>query len=231
MSSSSCTVIVGASQFLEALRERAGAADEVLSFSDRDAPQALEAMLASRPGAVVLERLFAATSRGAALINRIKADPCLAQTEIRIVSHDGSYSRVSPRRTPAVTPAAAAGVRETSAADTTLVPAASLDYHGTRRAPRYRMAEGTSALVDGTSAGLIDLSSIGAQIVSPAVVRPQQSLRVTLSDDAGVVRMNAAVAWVRFEIPNSTPQYRAGIEFNDAKAAAVDAFCKRHQLE
>ena len=43
----------------------------------------------------------------------------------------------------------------------------SLDYRGTRRAPRYRMVEGTEAQVDGASAMVIDLSTVGAQIVSP----------------------------------------------------------------
>ena len=42
---------------------------------------------------VALERLFAATPRGAALINRIKADPALGDTEIRVIAHDSDYSR------------------------------------------------------------------------------------------------------------------------------------------
>lgn len=224
-----CTVVIGASQHLEALRERAGADGEVLTFSDRDALKALEAMTTRRPGVVVLERLFAATSRGAALINRIKADPLLAFAEIRVVSHDGSYSRVSARRAAAVAPAASA-TDEAGPAKAAVAPAASIDYRGTRRASRYRMIDGAGAQVDGAPARLIDLSVIGAQIISPSAVRPQQRVRLTLSDDAGVVRLNAAVAWVKFEIPNSTPWYRAGVEFSDAQAAVVDAFCRRHQL-
>src|SRR5689334_20921391 len=93
-----CTVIIGAKQHLESLKERAGATGEVLTFSDEEALSALEAINAKRPQIITLERLFAPTSRGAALITRVKADPLLASAEIRVVSHDGSYSRVSPRR-------------------------------------------------------------------------------------------------------------------------------------
>jgi hypothetical protein len=92
------------------------------------------------------------------------------------------------------------------------------------------MVAGTEVQVDGASAEIIDLSVIGAQIVSQSTLRPQQRVRITLTDDGGVVRINAAVAWASFEIPKSTPRYRAGIEFTDAQAAAVEAFAKRHQL-
>lgn len=220
----SCTVVIGATKYLEALRERAGTDGEVLSFSDTDALGALEAISSRRPKVVTLERLFAATSRGAALINRIKADPSLASAEIRVVSHDGTYSRVSPRRTP---PPAAAGPAAAKA--TAEVPAAALDYRGTRRAPRFRMTDGTEVQVDGALAKLVDLSVCGAQIICAAALKPQQRLRVTLADDLGVVRLNASVAWASFEIPKGVTRYRAGIEFKDPEAKAVDAFCKRHQ--
>lgn len=92
------------------------------------------------------------------------------------------------------------------------------------------MIEGTGTQVDGTSAEIIDLSVIGAQVMSPSVLRPEQRIRMTLSDDTGVVRLTASVAWVRFEIPKSTPRYRAGVEFVDAQVAVVETFCKRYQL-
>ena len=222
------TVVIGAPQLLDALRRHAGREGEVLTFGDHEALQALELITASRPDVVTLERLFAATSRGAALINRIKEDPALVATEIRIVSHDGTYSRISARRVSPPQPVAEAPIPppETGSPATP----ARIDYHGTRRVPRFKMVEGAEAQVDGASARIVDLSVFGAQIVSPSTLRPQQRVRIILSDDAGVVRVNAVVAWASFEIPKSTPRYRAGIEFTDAQAAAVDAFCKRHQL-
>ena len=224
-----CTVVIGAPELLDALRERAGTGSEVLAFTDRDALKALEAITERRPAVVTLERLFAATSRGAALINRIKADPSLASAEIRVVSYDGSYSRVSPRR---MTPAAAAAGPAATAADTAAVvaPAQPLDYRGTRRSPRYRMIEGTEAQVDGATAAVFDLSRIGAQIVSSVALRPQQQVRMVLSDDEGKIKIKAAVVWASYEIPEPATRYRLGLEFIDADAAAIDGFCKRHQL-
>ena len=232
-----CTIVIGATQHLEALRERAGADGEVLSFSATDALTALEAIATRRPQVVALERLFAATSRGAALINRIKADPALASAEIRVVSHDGAYSRVSPRRaapaaaaTPAAKAKAAPVAAATPVAKAKTAPAApALDYRGTRRAPRFRMNDGTEVQVDGAPATLVDLSVRGAQVVCQGALKPQQRVRITLADDVSVVRFNASVAWASFEIPKGITRYRAGIEFRDAKAKAVDAFCKRHQ--
>jgi len=83
----SCAVVIGAPEHLDALRKRVDGESEVLAFPDREVTKALEAITTRRAGVVVLERLFAATSRGAALINRIKADPDLTFAEIRIVAH------------------------------------------------------------------------------------------------------------------------------------------------
>jgi hypothetical protein len=246
-----CTVIIGALELLDALRESAGDNNEVLSFSDNEPLKALEAINTRQPAVIALERLFAATSRGAALINRIKADPTLTGVEIRVVSVDGTY-RVSARRTPAPpTPSAAPApvalpapsappVRVDDVALETVEvvepsppvdkepPARNLDYRGTRRAPRVRMADGTEAQVDGALVKVVDLSAFGAQILCPIPLKPQQKVRMVLADDLGLVKFSASVAWAFFEIPKGVSQYRAGVEFNDAEPNAVDAFCKRH---
>src|SRR5262245_43429711 len=221
MSDDVCTVVIGAQNRLDELRKHAASRGEVLLFADTDALNALEAITKRRPQVITLERLFAATSRGAALIKRIKADPALAASEIRVMSHDGEYSRVSPRRS-----APAAPVAETPPPGTAPQP---LDWRGTRRAPRYRMAERTEAQVDGAPAKLVDLSRIGAQVVATAALKPNQRVRITLLDEAGVIRFNAAVAWAAFEIPKGVTRYRAGVEFSDANGDAVEAFALRHK--
>ena len=81
----------------------------------------------------------------------------------------------------------------------------------------------------GAVTALVDLSIAGAQVVSPAILRPNQRVRITLGDHTGTLRFNATVAWAAFEMPpKSGPQYRAGLEFVDADVSAVDAFCARH---
>jgi hypothetical protein len=234
--SNACTVVIGAPDLLPSLKERTPAGDdEVLAFSDADALRALEVIAERRPRVVALERVFAATPRGAALINRIRADPALTDAEIRVLSHQGDYSRVLPRtggsggavapRTRATTAASAAPVDTMSAASTTL------DRKGTRRAARYKMAPAVEAIVDGNVVTVVDLSTVGAQVVSVTILRPNQRVRVVLADDAGSMRLNATIAWASFEIPPAIgPRYRAGLEFTDPDATGVGAFCTRHKM-
>jgi hypothetical protein len=230
--SESFVVVIGAPELLDALRRQAGTGVEVATFGDHEALQALEVITTRRPRIIALERLFAVTSRGAALINRIKSDPSLTSTEIRIVSHDGTYSRVSQRRADAKQPVQDR-VAEADAGPTappaTEAQSTGLDYRGTRRTARFRMEDGTELQVDGALAKIVDLSTQGAQVLSQSPLKPQQRVRVTLADDFGVVRFNAAVAWASFEIPKGVSRYRVGLEFKDAEAGAVDAFCRRHQ--
>jgi len=201
--------------------------DEIVAFSDAEANLALEEILRRRPHAVELERHFAATPRGAALINRIKADPTLEQSELRVVSHDGAFARVVPR-VPGATPLTSTPAVAILEADAEVEPA--LDQRGTRRAPRFRIAGEMGVHLDGNAATLVDLSTVGAQVISPTIVKPKQRVRVALTDDHGTMRFNGAITWAFFEIPsNHAPHYRAGVDFVDADSFAVGAFCLRHK--
>jgi hypothetical protein len=202
-------VLIAATDLLPALRQRAGDIDgDVLTFTDAEALPALEAITMRRPAVVTFERMFAVTPRGVAMINRIKADPTLRDSEIRVLAHDSDYQRVVPR--------AAA-------------KAPALDQRGTRRAPRFKMAPNVTAQVAGKTAMLIDLSIVGAQVVSPLVLKPNQQVAVALHKEAA--SFTASVVWTSFEIPpNSGPRYRAGLEFPDADANLVGSFCERYKV-
>jgi hypothetical protein len=203
---------------MPSLIERIGGPDtELLTFSDTEALHALAVITERRPKVVALERLYAATSRGAALINRIKADPTLNSSEIRIIAHNSDYMRISPRK-------AAAPIRA-------VAPPQPLDQRGTRRAPRFKIAPPAHALTDGNAATIVDLSIVGAQVVSAAVLRPGQRVRVELLDDQGVLQFAALVVWASFEsTPDTGPRYRVGLEFSNANAPAVGAYCERHKI-
>ncbi len=226
-----CAVLIGGAEVLPALKERASDFDgELLAFTDADALIALEVITKRRPGVVALEQVFASTPRGTALINRIKADPSLDHAEIRVIAHDSNYSRVLPRGGSSGAGSSSSG-GGTATAASVAAQTPTLDQRGTRRAPRHRIKGKVEILVDGNVATLVDLSIIGAQVVSPTILKPNQRVRMALNDDLGNVRFNAAVAWASFEIPpNSGPRYRAGLAFVDADAPAVDAFCIRHRL-
>jgi archaeosine-15-forming tRNA-guanine transglycosylase len=215
-------VLIAAPALMPALTERAAAeGSELLTFSDSDALRALDVITKRRPAIVALDRAFAASPRGAALINRIKADPSLTQSEIRVVSHDSSYARVvsSP-------PDGARGSGLAPISDAPTQMAQALDEQGTRGTPRVTIARGVEVMVDGNAAVLVDLSIGGAQVLSATVLKPNQRVRVTLTDERGTLRINGAIAWATFEIP---PRYRAGIEFLGGDSAAIEAYALRHQ--
>ena len=198
-----------------------------MAFSDADALKALEAITREKPRVIALEKLFAATSRGAALIKRIKADPSLIGCEIKIVANDGKplTAKKAKKDAPAAAAAAPAPVEEAPAPVVTIAaPAAPLDQRGTRRAPRFAVAKGIEVMIDGNPAALINLSVVGAQVVSPTILKPNQRVRMTLPDREGPIRVMAGVAWAAFEMPKSGPVYRAGIEFYDAEAGNVERF-------
>lgn len=239
-----CTVIIAAPESLPGLR--ASAPDEpdieVLEFADTDALKALEVITNRRPAHVFVESTFAQTARGAALIKRIKADPTLSRSWVHVVTPveiqpeetlfdsetplDGSDRPGEPAGGHSSNdPGAPAPV-----ASEPLIAAPILDQWGTRRAPRYAIAGRVDTAVDGKTAALLNLSTVGAQIVSATVLKPNQRVRVALVDAHGVLRFRATVAWAAFEIdPAEGPRYRAGLDFLDADGAAVDAFGARHR--
>ncbi len=223
-------VVIAATNLMPSLQERLAGEGELLAFADTEPIQALQAILEQRPSLIVLERLFAATPRGAALINRIKTDPNLGNAEVRVMSHTGDYSRqvAKPTRTEASAPPSSDTSRAGAVA--AVEPAnRPLDWHGTRRAPRYRVRPGVEIQVDGNPANVVDLSSVGVQVLSTTILRPNQKVRVSIPNDDFVMRFRGAIAWAKFELPkpNDPPRYRAGVDFADADAAALDEFCAK----
>lgn len=224
--SDASTVLIGAAELLPALAQRLGDAAGLRTFTDVQTLDAFNVIVEQHPGTVALDRVFATTSRGMALVDRIKADPALDGIEIRIIAHDSGYTRQ------------VAGPTRRAGAATAVAPAApappppTLDYRGTRRAPRVRIRPGLDVLVDGNPVALVDLSTIGAQVVSPIVLRPNQRVRVVLPDPKAGLRLGAVIAWASFEIPTpSTPRYRAGLQFDMASPEGmtfVEAFCATH---
>ncbi|HEU4893221.1 MAG TPA: PilZ domain-containing protein [Vicinamibacterales bacterium] len=238
-------VVIAASNLMPSLRERLADDGELVVYPDTEPIQALQAILEHRPSLIVLERLFAATPRGAALINRIKNDPQLGHAEVRVMSHSGDYLRVvskpsgsapPPAAAPAPEPAAASegAALATEAASTAAVaepPPRPLDWHGTRRALRHRIRPGVEIQLDGNPAQVVDLSQVGAQVISQTILRPNQKVRVSVPNDDFVMRFRGSIAWAKFELPDpgAPPRYRAGIEFADADARAVEAYCQKNK--
>ena len=206
----SSIVLIAASHHLAALQQHPDltAAD---AFADTDALKALDAITQKRPQVVALEQSFAASARGAAFINRIKADPALAACEIRILEADAGATGAT---VPAAVPADAVS---------TPSPAAPVQ-RGTRRAERHIVSRNVEVLIDGNPATLVNISIVGAQVLSMSSLRPNQRVRMSLVDATRPMRFNGVIAWANFEMPKEGPRYRAGVNFYDAAPDMVARF-------
>lgn len=215
-------MLIGPPDSLPGLQERLDPAADVQIFTDSDALEALDHIMRTRPVLVAMQDEFSATSRGTALINRIKDDPTLANCEVRIMARDAAQNRVAVKR--GGSGGAAVAVDE---------PKPALDQKGTRRAPRVRIKDGVEVAIDGNPAVLVDLSTVGAQVVSPTILKPNQRVRVTIGDARAPVKCAGAIAWAAFEMPKGMPtRYRAGIDFGtNADAAGIQGFAERNKKE
>jgi len=221
---SSRIVLIGPADALPSLQERLDPGAEVQAFNDSDALEALDHIIRTKPVLVAIEDDFSATSRGLALINRIKDDPTLGGVEVRVMARDAA--RVAAKR----------GGNHKSGSHAVAVveqPKKTLDQRGTRRALRSRIKEGVEIAVDGNPAALVDLSTVGAQVVSPTVLKPNQRVRVVMGDGRSAVKCSGAVAWASFEMPKGLPtRYRAGIDFGaTADGTNVDRFAQKHKKD
>jgi hypothetical protein len=106
-------------------------------------------------------------------------------------------------------------------------------YSPARQARRLKMREGIEVTLDGSSSALVDMSSIGAQVVSPLALRPNRVVKMTLRGEEASLSCKVRVMWARFEQPQGTAaaQYRVGVKFTDAEEKAIDGFMARHGLE
>jgi hypothetical protein len=179
---------------------------ELLVFAEDVVCEAVEQIVLRRPRIVAVPEKFALSPRGTALVHRVAIDPALAGTRVLMICADGSAVPVPPERRPSWLP---------------------LDIAGTRRVPRIRMRRGVDVQIDGATAALVDLSTMGAQVVSQTVLKPSQRVRLILPVDSYTIRAVGTVAWASYEIPKSKgqPQYRAGLEFSVADPEPLLQFC------
>src|SRR5262245_30638335 len=123
-------IVIARSDQAVGLKKRLGHETGVALFSDCEALKALDAVLAAHPKILALDRTFVATARAAALVARVKAEPHLRHTEVRVLAEDESNLPVLLN---ARVPGFEGALMRSS------YP---LDYCGTRRAPRFRTGRG-----------------------------------------------------------------------------------------
>ena len=218
-------VLIGPADALPGLQERLDPSADIQTFTESEALEALDHIITTKPALVAMHDEFSDSSRGQALINRIKDDASLKEVEVRVMARDAANNRVAVKRgTHGGGGTAAVAVDE---------PKPALDQKGTRRAPRIRIKDGVEVAVDGNPAALVDLSAVGAQVVSPTVLKPNQRVRVTMGDGKAAVKCAGAIAWAAFEMPKGMPtRYRAGIDWGvTPEGPNVEGFAKKNKKD
>jgi hypothetical protein len=205
------TVLIADAQRIPSLRTECPIPGSVLYFSDANLASAFESIRAHNPKIVAVESHFAESAAGRAFAGRLRA-LSLSGCEIRVLGRaSGGWATVPLTADPIVPGTLPAGLN-------------------TRRAPRFLVRDPAPAVIDGVATNLIDISVLGAQVVSEPVLRPKQRIKVTIVEDEAVLRFFAHVAWSVYEKSRAvpTPHYRAGMEFDQATEQALREFCRRH---
>jgi len=209
-------IVIARAEHEVALRKRLGSEPSVALFSDADALKAFDAVDAHPPKILALDRTFAFTARGAALVSRLKGDQRMGAIDLRVLTEDETNS-----------PAILETKTTLGLEGAVLKTSHPLDYCGTRRAPRFPITDNAGVVVNGENGTLVNLSSTGAQLLVHMRLRPSEPLRLALVDSDAEVKVRGVVAWSSVEADNGALAYRAGVEFINPDALSLDAFCVR----
>ena len=85
-------------------------------------------------------------------------------------------------------------------------------------------------LVDGVASRLVDVSALGAQIVSPAALRPNHCVSIALPGGSREITCEGRIVWVQMELSRTEASaiYRAGVRFVDVNPRAITVFVSEH---
>lgn len=194
-----------------------------------------------------MERSVLAETPGQEFVRRLQLDRRLPELEVRSITDDRIDAVIASRDA------------ASRAEELLLEGADPLRPVLKRQAVRMAVPVGIELLVDGRATMLVDLSDLGAQVIAPVRLRPQQRIRLTLPPEMS--RLSAQVVWSAFELPKSgtlptfydqelleqrpdsdtlrafaAPQFRVGLVFMTEDPTGVEAFCTHirglaHDLE
>ncbi len=211
------TVVVAQPERLAALRDRLPLPGRVLRYSASNLASAFESVRANQPGLLVVDAPFAATPSGRAFIDRVTA--ILPKIVLQAaVFERGQWTMASLQKDePAPTVPSVRLVAVTAGLDT-------------RRTPRFLIQDVTQALAEGAAIKMVDLSILGAQIISQPMMRPNQKVKIALPDSDSSLQLVATIAWSNYERPSKElePHFRVGMEFTNAVREALEDYCRRH---
>jgi PilZ domain len=208
MTPSTAFVIAGSSH-VAALRRRLEHDPTVTVFSESESLDALRLIMEHPPTMLAFDAAIVNTARGALIVSRLREQNGV---DVRVLCEDEAHMPLL------------------LASDELALHSAShpIAECGTRGARRFPIRSDVEVTVGGERSLLVNLSVTGAQLVLPARVQPQQSIRVTLVEAETEQRLSALVAWSTVELAKSRVKYRAGVSFVNPDTGAIEAFCVRN---
>lgn len=108
-------------------------------------------------------------------------------------------------------------------------PAELSDFAVNRQARRIKIQD-SDVLVDGVASVLVDISTLGAQVLSPTTLRPNRVVRLMLRTGSGTCTAEGRIVWAQLESSNADvgAHYRAGMQFTALNRAAVTDLVNQH---
>jgi hypothetical protein len=102
-------------------------------------------------------------------------------------------------------------------------------FAANRQAERVKLQAANDVLVDGVTSVLVDISTGGAQVLSPTTLRPNRVVRLMLKTSTGTYAVEGRIVWAHLESPSAAAgaQYRAGMQFTNSDRTAINAFVSR----
>src|SRR5258706_456925 len=76
---------------------------------------------------------------------------------------------------------------------------------------------------------LVDLSAVGAQVIAPAGLKPNQRAAIAFNDGVARFTCDATVIWTSFDMAGAEARFRMGLDFIDPDAKALTAYAQRHK--
>ena len=211
------TVVVADPQRAAAMRDGLPTPGRVLRYTTGNLASVFESIRANQPGLIVLDAVFLNTPPGRSFLDRIE-QLHLPRVVLQAAMFEKGHWTMGSIVQQEPAPAPIAGPERV---------VAGVD---TRRVPRFLAQNIAQALAEGSAIRIVDLSVLGAQMISYPILRPDQRIKLRLPDDRGMLDLAASVAWSTFEKPAqaASPHFRVGIEFKDAVREALDDYCRRH---
>jgi hypothetical protein len=238
---SDVSIVIADPSSLDAIRISAPLPGRVMPFASTALASALSSIQAYRPRIVAIDAMFAETPSGAAFIDQIEPFTRGGGAIQLLVEENGKWAAVprgnlrgriqSPRvAVPAPEPRIVKPSPDAVGAVTNAAAVPPAEIVSTRRAPRFLVRDKIDVVVESGHASLVDMSVLGAQIVSVPALRPKQKIKVDLTDAEKTLSVFAHVAWSMFEKPpaQAEPHYRVGLEFTGAAQQALEKYRQRH---